>query len=103
MNFYDDFGNVYYLEVSDNKEIVKALELQTEKLEQIVENQEELLEAREAIIENQQAVIEQLTISNEAFLESNTVLVNFFFLFMVLMLCKFVHFLFYKVFFGGIT
>ena len=47
MTFYDDMGNVYYLEVSNNKEVVKALELQTEKLEQL-----------EAIAENQAAALE---------------------------------------------
>ena len=45
--FFDEQGNVYYLEVSNNKEVIKALELQTEKLEQL-----------EAIAENQAAALE---------------------------------------------
>ena len=57
----------------------------------------------EAIIENQSEVIVQLKEQNAHLSEMNTVLANFFFCFMVLMVCKFVHFLFYKVFFGGLT
>ena len=56
-----------------------------------------------AIIENQSEVIVQLKEQNSHLSEMNTVLANFFFCFMVLMVCKFVHFLFYKVFFGGLT
>lgn len=48
MNFYDDFGNVVTFQITDNTELLNALELQTEKLEQletIVENQVAYLEA----------------------------------------------------------
>ena len=83
LNYYD-----YSQILADTKVIIENQEIMLENQSVTLENQEELLEDREA---------------NEALLESNTVLVNFFFLFMVLMVCKFVHFLFYKVFFGGIT
>ena len=46
----------------------------------------------EAIIENQSEVIVQLKEQNAYLSEMNTVLANFFFCFMVLMVCKFVHF-----------
>lgn len=55
------------------------------------------------IIENQTTIITQLQEQNTHLAEMNTLLANFFFCFMVLMVCKFVHFLFYKVFFGGLT
>ena len=55
------------------------------------------------MLENQEAVISLLQEQNNYISEMHSVLVNFFFCFMVLMVCKFVHFLFYKVFFGGIT
>ncbi len=57
----------------------------------------------ETIIENQSDIITQLQEQNTHLAEMNTLLANFFFCFMVLMVCKFVHFLFYKVFFGGLT
>ena len=44
MNFYDDFGNVYQLEVSDNSAELEALKLQNENLEKILENQAAALE-----------------------------------------------------------
>lgn len=87
-------------------DIEKNQQMILENQNTAVESQKELiesLEVLETITQNQEAAIEQLTIANEALTESNTVLVNFFFCFMVLMVCKFVHFLFYKVFFGGIT
>lgn len=64
---------------------------------------DETVDIYEAIISNQETMIIQLQEQNSQIAETNTVLVNFFFCFMVLMVCKFVHFLFYKVFFGGIT
>lgn len=67
------------------------------------ETSDEALDVYEAIISNQETMIIQLQEQNSQIAETNTVLVNFFFCFMVLMVCKFVHFLFYKVFFGGIT
>lgn len=48
MNFYDENGNIVTFQVSDNSSMLEALELQTEKLEQletIVENQAAALEA----------------------------------------------------------
>lgn len=67
------------------------------------EASDETLDVYESIISNQETLIIQLQEQNSQISETNTVLVNFFFCFMVLMVCKFVHFLFYKVFFGGIT
>ena len=64
---------------------------------------DETVDVYESIISNQETMIIQLQEQNSQIAETNTVLVNFFFCFMVLMVCKFVHFLFYKVFFGGIT
>lgn len=69
----------------------------------VTEASDEMLDVYEAIIANQEEMIIQLQEQNSQISETNTVLVNFFFCFMVLMVCKFVHFLFYKVFFGGIT
>lgn len=67
------------------------------------ESSDEEIDVYESIISNQEEIIVQLQELNSQISETNTVLVNFFFLFMFLMVCKFVHFLFYKVFFGGIT
>lgn len=67
------------------------------------EASDETLDVYESIISNQEEMILHLQEQNLQISETNTVLVNFFFCFMVLMVCKFVHFLFYKVFFGGIT
>lgn len=69
----------------------------------INKNHKSMIEDYETIIENQESVISLLQEQNDFISGMNTVLVNFFFCFMVLMVCKFVHFLFYKVFFGGIT
>ncbi len=63
----------------------------------------EQLNSLNTIIDNQTAVIEKNDEVISQLEESNTVLVNFFFLFIVFLACKFVHFLFYKVFFGGVT
>ena len=69
----------------------------------INKNHKAMIEDYETIIENQEAAIALLQEQNNYIFEMHSVLVNFFFCFMVLMVCKFVHFLFYKVFFGGIT
>lgn len=62
MIFYDENGNVYYLEVSNNQEVVKALELQTEKLE----NLEIIVENQAAALENSQERYEMLLAHTEA-------------------------------------
>ena len=66
-------------------------------------NHDIYIEDYKLMLENQEAVITLLQEQNNYISEMHSVLVNFFFCFMVLIVCKFVHFLFYKVFFGGIT
>lgn len=78
-------------------------DLLSDNFSSINKNHKSMIEDFEIIMENQEASIALLQEQNNYISEMHSVLVNFFFCFMVLMVCKFVHFLFYKVFFGGIT
>ena len=78
-------------------------DLLADNFSSINKNHKSMIEDYETIMKNQEAAIALLQEQNNYISEMHSVLVNFFFCFMVLMVCKFVHFLFYKVFFGGIT
>lgn len=48
MIFYDEFGNVITLEISDDTAVLEAINAQTEKLETLVESQADIISQLEA-------------------------------------------------------
>ena len=57
MTFYDEYGNAYTLEISDDTAVLEALAAQTEQLETLVESQAD--------------IISQLKAENEILTETN--------------------------------
>lgn len=109
----DVSNDIDQTDVTDNFSIESAVledydfqvmyDLLADNFSSINKNHKSMIEDYEIIMENQEAAIALLQEQNNYISEMHSVLVNFFFCFMVLLVCKFVHFLFYKVFFGGIT
>lgn len=98
--YSNDDGSIVYFDSLDAKLLYERIQKDNQV---IINNQFDYIEIQSSLVENQAEIIAHLKEQNVYLSEMNTVLANFFFCFMVLMVCKFVHFLFYKVFFGGLT
>ena len=94
------------LEILEQPEELLADELADEPIEElsIAEILSELLDERFELLETErQELILEVRTLNEQIAVQNEFLVHFWWIAIVFLVCKFIHFLFFRLFFGGIT
>ena len=71
MTLYDDFGNEYEVEVSDNSEVMEALSEQSEKLDDVYSLLEDYSEHIETLEQCQADILTALQEQNDKLTEMN--------------------------------
>lgn len=84
-------------------ELEEQFSLQNDLINQQIDLLTDISENQSLIMQNQETIIQQNTDILYNLQEVNSVLVNFFFVFGFLCVCKFIHFILCRVIFGGIN
>lgn len=84
-------------------ELDEQFSQQNELINQQIELLTAISENQSAIMDNQATIIQQNSEILYNIQEVNSVLINFFFVFGFLCVCKFIHFILCRVIFGGIN